>query len=181
MREKCQQIIYGCLIFEIAVAFIIGVALAAYKNNIRANTEAGSFSPFSNSLSLLIVFGVLAFVVSKQLYHWKDSSQSTSTIVKLKNVMEWYIALFILRSVAVVLLVVIGASLNSFNVLIYFILIVMVCYFAAVLLFGSYKSTFANICLLIGETTAVYSIVMATVSHFVNVEELTEVLLIVML
>ncbi len=170
MREKCQKIVYGCFMFEIAAAFIIGLALAAYRNSFRISAEADSFSPLISSLCLLIAFGVLAFVVSMQLYHWKDSSQSASTIVILNNAREWYIPLFMLRSVAVVLMVVIGVALNSFHGLLYFILVVMVCYFAAVLFIGSYKSKFANICLLIGETTAVYSIVMAAVSHFANIE-----------
>ncbi|MCP5470418.1 MAG: hypothetical protein H7A36_07955 [Chlamydiales bacterium] len=170
MREKCQKIVYGCFIFEIAAAFIIGLALAACRNSFRISAEAASFSPLINSLCLLLAFGVLAFVVSMQLYHWKDSSQSASAIVILNDAREWYIPLFMLRSVAVVLIVVIGVALNSFNVLLYFVLIVMVCYFAAVLFFGSYTSKFANICLLIGETTALYSIAMAAVSHFATVE-----------
>ena len=74
MREKCQKIVYGCFIFEIAAAFIIGLALAAYKNNIRANAEAGSFSPISNSFSLLIAFGILSFIFAMQYYGWKVSN-----------------------------------------------------------------------------------------------------------
>ncbi len=59
--------------FEIAAAFIIGLALAAYRNNMRANAEAGSFSPMSNSFSLLIAFVILSFVFAVQYYGWKVS------------------------------------------------------------------------------------------------------------
>ncbi len=70
---------------------------------------------------------------------------------------------------AIILLVEVAFSVNKFDALIYCVLIIIAVFFIVVLLLGPYFNTFANVCLLIGDTTAIYSFIMAVVQRFASV------------
>lgn len=168
------------LVFPLSAGFMLVLMLSCQIEITFVSTRVPTFPTILSSISILLSSLILANVCSTELIVKK------SELSGLTGAEGWYIPLFLIRSILIENLILLGSILKN-DSFIYYVVGIQGFYFVTVIFGGPYKkyrkkvNKLDNIGVILIEATALYAVGLPLAMRFVEVSELYEYFMVLVL